>query len=437
MDRSILADLQAWKTKAHRKPLIIDGARQVGKTWVMKHFAEASFKDFLYINFDHLAYLDYHKIFTSGHGVGKIIELLEFESGMRITPGQTLLVFDEIQEVPAALSGLKYFNEEMPDQHIICAGSQMGIALHQGTSFPVGNVDTINMLPMSFNEFLHATGSGKYAELIEDGNLDMVVQLHEKYLELLKTYIYVGGMPEAVQRYSDGEDLEAIRELQYQLLNNFRADFSKHAPAALISKLNLVWDSIPRQLAKENKKYVWSVIRKGARASEFENAIQWLEDCGLVHRVSQLSVPELPLAAYAAPDTFKVYSLDIGLLAAQAGVSAKMIFDGSGVYTQFKGTLAEQFALQEMKHHHKRLFYWTGTSSEIAFVIQSDNHAIPIEVKSGENLNAKSLRAYQDKYHPIRAYKLSMLPYRENEIVINLPLYLASLIHGQTLEPSP
>jgi predicted AAA+ superfamily ATPase len=420
--------LESWKTKAHRKPLIIDGARQVGKTWAMKHFAKESFENFLYINFDHPDYLDYHKIFTSGHGVRKIIDLLEFESDMQIVPGKTLLVFDEIQEVPAALAGLKYFNEELPQQHIVCAGSQMGIALHRGTSFPVGNVETIKMYPMSFMEFLAGTGNGKYAQMIVDNKLDMVTQLHEKYLELLKTYIFVGGMPEVVQRYKDGEKFEGIRELHYQLIDNFRADFSKHAPAALISKLNLVWDSIPRQLAKENKKYIWSVIRKGARASEFENAIQWLEDCGLIHKVSHLSAPELPLSAYASPDIFKVYSLDIGLLAAQSGVSAKMIFDGSGVYTEFKGSLAEQFALQELKHHHRRLFYWTGTKSEIDFVIQTDEDIVPVEVKSGENLNAKSLRAYRDKYNPSRAYKLSLLPYRANAVVVNLPLYLADLI---------
>jgi predicted AAA+ superfamily ATPase len=400
----------------------------VGKTWVMKHFAQEYYQDYLYINFDHPDYLDYHKIFTSGHGAKKIVELLEFESGLRIIPGQTLLVFDEIQEVPAALAGLKYFNEDLPQHHIICAGSQMGIALHQGTSFPVGNVETIKMFPLSFAEFLTATENSKYRKLIEDNELDMIEQLHEKYLELLKTYIFVGGMPEVVQRYAEGRQLDSVRELHYQLLDNFRADFSKHAPATLLSKLNLVWDSVPRQLAKENKKYLWSVIRKGARASEFENAIQWLADCGLIHKVSHLSTPELPLAAFASPDTFKVYSLDIGLLAAQAGVTAKMVFDGAGIYREFKGTLAEQFALQELRHRHRRLYYWTGTSSEIDFVIQADTSIVPIEVKSGENLNAKSLRAYKSKYNPERAYKLSMLPYRANETVINLPLYLAGLI---------
>jgi predicted AAA+ superfamily ATPase len=428
VERTILGDLQSWKTKDYRKPLIIDGARQVGKTWAMKRFAEEHFENFLYINFDHPDYLDYHKIFTSGYGVGKIIELLEFESGMQIVPGQTLLVFDEIQEVPAALAGLKYFNEELPQQHIICAGSQMGIALHQGTSFPVGNVETIKMFPMSFTEFLTATDNGKYAKLIENNDFDMMTQLHRKYLELLKAYIFVGGMPEVVQHYSNGEKLDTIRDMQYQLLDNFRADFSKHAPIALISKLNLVWDSIPRQLAKENKKYIWSVIRKGARASEFENAIQWLEDCGLIHKVSHLTTPNLPLAAYASPDIFKIYSLDIGLLAAQAGVTAKMVFDGSGIYTEFKGTLAEQFALQEMRHRHRKLYYWTGTSSEIDFVIQADDAVLPVEVKSGENLKAKSLRTYKDTYSPLRAYKLSMLPYRTNETTINLPLYLACSI---------
>jgi predicted AAA+ superfamily ATPase len=428
VDRSILKDLLAWKAKPRRKPLIIDGARQVGKTWAMKHLAKEYFESFVYINFDHPDYLDYHKIFSSGYGPQRIVELIEFESGIHITPGQTLLIFDEIQEVPAALTGLKYFREEMPEQHIICAGSQMGMALHRGTSFPVGNVETIKMLPMSFTEFLAATGDAKYAKVLADSRLDMIVPLHQRFLELLKTYMFVGGMPEVVQHYSDGESFDVIRELQQQLLDNFRADFSKHAPAALISKLNLVWDSVPVQLAKENKKYIWSVIRKGARASEFENAIQWLQDCGLIHKVPHLASPELPLAAHASPDIFKIYGLDIGLLAAQAGVSAKMIMDGSGVYSEFKGTLAEQFALQEMKHRHKRLYYWTGGTSEIDFVLQAGEEVVPIEVKSGENLQAKSLRAYQDKYHPAIAYKLSLLPYRVNEVVTNLPLYLANQI---------
>lgn len=428
MKRIILNNLRAWKEKKHRKPLIIDGARQVGKTWVMKRFAQEDYEDFLYINFDHPDYLDYHRIFTSGYGAKKILELLEFESGMQITSGRTLLVFDEIQEVPAALAGLKYFNEDIPEQHVICAGSQMGIALHRGTSFPVGNVETIKMFPMSFSEFLMAAGNDKYVGLITDRKLDMAAEFHEKYLEMLKTYIYVGGMPEVVGQYVAGERLSAVRDLQYQLLDNFRSDFSKHAPAALISKLNLVWDSIPQQLAKENKKYIWSVIRKGARASEFENAIQWLEDCGLIHKIRHVSTPELPINAYASSDIFKVYSLDIGLLAAQAGVTAKMVFGGSGIYTEFKGTLAEQFALQEMKQNHRQLYYWTGVSSEIDFLIQTEAGIVPVEVKSGENLNAKSLRAYIAKYKPERAYKLSMLPYRQNETVVNMPLYLAGLI---------
>jgi predicted AAA+ superfamily ATPase len=338
------------------------------------------------------------------------------------------LIFDEIQEVPTALAGLKYFNEDLPKQHIVCAGSQMGIALHRGTSFPVGNVDTIKMYPMTFIEFLMATDNYKYAKLINNNEFDKITGLHQKYIELLKTYIYVGGMPEVVQRYVDQGQLDAVRNLQLQLLDNFRADFSKHAPANLISKLNLVWDSVPRQLAKENKKYIWSVIRKGARASEFENAIQWLEDCGLIHKVNQVSAPELPLAVFASPDIFKIYSLDIGLLGAQAAVTAKMVFSGSDIYKEFRGTLAEQFALQEIKHPHRQLFYWTGASSEVDFVIQSEYGIIPVEVKSGENLNAKSLRVYMAKYKPGRAYKLSMLPYRANETVINLPLYLANLI---------
>jgi predicted AAA+ superfamily ATPase len=393
----------------------------------MRYFAEQCYEDCIYINFDHPDYLNYHRLFTAGYGAEKLLDLLAFESGVPIKPGKTLLIFDEIQEVPAALGGLKYFNTDTPEQHIVCAGSQMGIALHQGTSFPVGNVDSIKMYPMTFVEFLLATGNEKYATLITERRFDLMGELHQKYLELLRFYNFVGGMPEPVLRYAQGESMESIRKLQYQLLNNFRADFSKHAPTALISKLNLVWDSVPRQLAKENKKYIWSAIRKGARAAEFENAIQWLADCGLVHRVRHLEAPNLPLAAYASPDAFKVYSLDVGLLAAQAGVPAETILGGSGIFTEFKGTLAEQFALQEMLHHHQSLYYWTGQTSEIDFVVQVEGDIIPIEVKSGENLHAKSLRAYCAKFAPERAYKLSLLPYQQNEVVINLPLYLACL----------
>jgi predicted AAA+ superfamily ATPase len=394
----------------------------------MKHFANLYYDDYLYINFDHPDYLDYHRIFTSGHGAKRILELLQLESGKRIRTGKTLLILDEVQEVPAALSGLKYFNEDAPEQHVVCAGSQMGIALHRGTSFPVGNVDTIRMYPMSFVEFLLAMGNQEYVNLIQANDTEMITEFHGKYLKMLKEYIFVGGMPEIVQRYADGAEYEDIRKLQYQLLDNFRADFSKHAPPTLLLKLNMVWDSIPRQLAKENKKYVWSVVKKGARAKEFEDALQWLEDCGLIHRICHLDTPELPLVAHTSPDVFKIYSLDTGLLGAQAGVTAKMVFSDNGIYGDFKGTLAEQFALQEMLHQHRRLFYWTGATSEIDFVIQTDDGVIPIEVKSGENLNAKSLRAYITKYHPARAYKLSLLPYRQNDVVVNMPLYLAGSI---------
>jgi len=428
VERTIINDLLVWKEKRRRKPLIIDGARQVGKTWIMKRFAETQYNDSLYINFDHPDYMNYHKIFTGGHNARKVVDLLEFESGKKIIPGETLLIFDEIQEVPAALSGLKYFNEDLPEQHVICAGSQMGIALHQGTSFPVGNVDQLKMFPMSFEEFLIGTGNKKYADLISKKEFEMISDLHERYLELLRTYIFVGGMPEAVLMYADGEDLASIRDLHLQLINNFRSDFSKHAPSGLISKLNLVWDSIPRQLAKENKKYIWSAVRKGARAKDFEDAIQWLADCGLVHKVNHISAPEIPLSAYASADIFKIYSLDIGLLAAQAGVPIKTIFDGAGIYKEFKGTLAEQFALGEFVHRHRDVHYWTGQTSEVDFILQIGDSIIPVEVKSGENLNAKSLRAYMAKYHPDGACKLSMLPYKRNDIVINLPLYLACLV---------
>lgn len=394
----------------------------------MKHFAQKYFEQHIYINFDHPDYLDYHRIFTSGYPVQKIIALLELQSGIKVEPGKTLLIFDEIQEVPQALAVLKYFNEDAPNQQVICAGSQMGIALHQNTSFPVGNVTTIKMLPMSFTEFLAATGNEKYAKIIEKQQFELIGALHNKFCELVRLYSFVGGMPEVVKRYAQGDDYSAIRELQFQLINSFRADFSKHAPRTLISKLNMVWDSLPRQLGKENKKFVWSAIRKGARAAEFENAIQWLSDCSLIHKVRLLDTPKMPAAAYASPDSFKVYSVDIGLLAAQAAVPAKAILQEHGIYDEFKGALAEQFVLQELVQQRRDIYYWSGATSEIDFIIQQEDAVIPIEVKSGTNLQAKSLRAYRDKYHPKCSYKLSLLPYKRNDEVTNLPLYLASTI---------
>ncbi len=424
MKRFAIEQLKQWKDKKDRKPLIIRGARQVGKTWLMKEFGRTCFENVAYVNFDSNARMK--NVFDGEIDIPRIIMAISIETGMTIDSQNTLIIFDEIQEVPKALSSLKYFCENAPEYAVVAAGSLLGVALHTGTSFPVGKVDFMDLYPLSYQEFLSALGEERYVDVLKSEDTSMVSTFSSKYIDRLMEYYYVGGMPEVVASYVENKDFNRVREIQKNLLNYYRQDFSKHAGISLVPRLNLVWDSIPMQLAKENKKYIYGQVREGARAKDFELAIQWLLDCGLIHKVARVSKPVLPLKAYMDLDSFKMFLLDIGLLIAMTDLDAKVIIDGNRIFTEFKGALTEQYVLQQLISEAGIVpYYYSAQNSrgEIDFLVQGKTSVIPIEVKAEENLRAKSLRAFCDKYNPDYAVRTSMSDYREQDWMTNIPLY--------------
>ena len=424
MDRFALEKLKQWKEKKNRKPLIIRGARQVGKTWLMKEFGRTCFGKMAYVNFDSNTRM--RQVFEGDINIERLVLAISAETGISIDSQDTLLIFDEVQEVPKALTALKYFCEEAPEYAIVAAGSLLGVAMHKGTSFPVGKVDFMDLYPLSFREFLCALGEERFVEILDSSDTDMVRMFKSKYIDRLREYYYVGGMPEVVQSYVGSKDFNQVREIQKNLLNDYQQDFSKHAEATLVSRLNLVWNSIPMQLAKENKKYIYGQVREGARAKDFELAIQWLMDCGLIHKVQRIKKPGLPLKAYLDLDAFKIYLLDIGLLMAMVDLDARIIIDGNRIFTEFKGALTEQYVLQQLIADLGVEAYYYSTeksSGEIDFLLQGRSSILPLEVKAEENLRAKSLRAFCEKYHPAYAVRTSMSDYREQEWMTNIPLY--------------
>ena len=424
MKRFALEKLIEWKDKENRKPLIIRGARQVGKTWLMKEFGRICFEKVAYVNFDNNKRLE--QVFEVDINIDRILLAISIETGVSIDAKNTLLIFDEVQEVPKALSSLKYFCENAPEYAIVAAGSLLGVALHKGTSFPVGKVDFMDLYPLTFLEFLYALGEERFANVLQSDDTEMITMFKTKYIERLREYYYVGGMPEVVKTYVNSKDFKQVREIQKNLLNYYRQDFSKHAEVSLVPRLNLVWDSIPMQLAKENKKYIYGQVRKGSRAKDFELALQWLLDCGLIHKVQRVGKVALPLKAYLDLDAFKVYLLDIGLLIAMTDLDAQVIIDGNRIFTEFKGALTEQYVLQQLiaSEGIEPYYYSTSNSSgEIDFMIQGKTSIIPLEVKAEENLRAKSLKAFCEKYHPKYAVRTSMSDYREQEWMTNIPLY--------------
>ena len=431
MRRLIMEKLCQWKEKKNRKPLIIRGARQVGKTWIMKEFGRTYFEHVIYISFDNNAHM--RNVFDMDFDIDRIVSALKVEAKQNIVPEKTLLIFDEIQEVPKALAALKYFYENAPEYAIVAAGSLLGVALHEGTSFPVGKVDFLNLYPLNFQEFLIAAGQEELAELIAEGKYDMINAFSGKYTDLLRKYYFVGGMPEVVQTFLDTDDLKEVRELQKNLLIYYANDFSKHAPREVVPRIQMVWNSIPMQLAKENRKFIYGALREGARAKDFELAIQWLSDCGLIHRSYSLTKPGMPLISYMEMNSFKIYILDVGLLAAQGNLDAQTLLEGNVIFTEFKGALTEQFVAQELAAREVELYYFSSknSSGEIDFVVQKGRNIIPIEVKAEENLQAKSLRAYCQKYQPEIAIRSSMSNYREQDWMVNVPLYaLASYLNA-------
>lgn len=424
MRRFALEKLKKWKDSESRKPLIIRGARQVGKTWLMKEFGRECFKNVAYVNFD--SNVRMKGVFEGQIDIERIILAIEIETGVTIERENTLLIFDEIQEVPRALSSLKYFYENAPEYAIVAAGSLLGVAMHKKTSFPVGKVDFMDLYPLNFQEFLCALGEERYVDILQGKDTDMVNTFKDKYIDRLREYYYVGGMPEVVQTYVDTRNFKKVRELQKNLINYYQQDFSKHAEMNLVTRLNLVWNSIPMQLAKENKKYIYGQVREGARAKDFELAIQWLLDCGLIHKVQRINKPSLPLKAYMNLNVFKVFLLDIGLLIAMTDLDVKVILEGNKIFTEFKGALTEQYVLQQLISENGVMpYYYSATNSqgEIDFVVQGKTSVIPIEVKAEENLRAKSLKAFCDKYSPKFAVRTSMSDYRKQDWMTNIPLY--------------
>lgn len=423
MERNLFIKLEQWKNKKKRKPLIIQGARQVGKTWIMKEFGARYYKDTIYINFDNNETMK--KVFEIDFDIARIISSIKIEYGKSFDPESTLIIFDEIQEAPKALASLKYFYENAPQYAIMVAGSLLGVALYQGTSFPVGKVDFMHLYPLNFYEFVCALGENQLAQLLESGDYEMMNAFSTKYTELLKKYYYIGGMPEVVQTFIDTDDYYEVRDVQKELLKYYEEDFSKHAPKEVVPRIMMVWNSIPSQLAKENRKFIYGCMREGARAKDFELAIQWLEDAGLIIRSYRIAKPDIPLIAYMEMNSFKMFTLDVGLLGAKADIHAKVLLDGCRIFEAFKGALTEQFVAQQLKASDRELYYYSteNSSGEIDFVIQQEMHCVPIEVKAEENLRARSLRAFCDKYKPEIAIRSSMSNYREQDWMINVPLY--------------
>ena len=425
MYRYAMENLCEWKNKKNRKPLIIEGARQVGKTWLMKEFGRQEYTNTVYINFDSNSRMA--ELFSADLDITRILRGIEIYTGKKINSEDTLIIFDEVQEVPKALSSLKYFYEDAPEYHVICAGSLLGIALHGGTSFPVGKVEFMKLFPMSFREFLTATGKEQYVELLEQKDHQMISSFKQIYIDALKEYYYVGGMPEAVLSYSQAHDLEDVRNIQNMILAAYEQDFSKHAPVSIVPKIRMVWNSIPSQLAKENRKFIYGLLRKGARAKDYETAIMWLIDCGLIHKVSRITTPNLPLKAYEDLKAFKLYLVDIGLLGALAGLKQSALLDGNDMFVEFKGALTEQYVLQQLVTDPDiGIYYYTNDrgNCEIDFLIDDGDKVIPLEVKAELNLKAKSLKTYREKYSPEVAVRTSMADYKENDGLVDMPLYM-------------
>ena len=425
MYRYAMENLREWKNRKNRKPLIIEGARQVGKTWLMKEFGRQEYTNTVYINFDSNSRMT--ELFSADLDITRILRGIEIYTGKKINSEDTLIIFDEVQEVPKALSSLKYFYEDAPEYHVICAGSLLGIALHGGTSFPVGKVEFMKLFPMSFREFLTATGKEQYVELLEQKDHQMISSFKQIYIDALKEYYYVGGMPEAVLSYSQAHDLEDVRNIQNMILAAYEQDFSKHAPVSIVPKIRMVWNSIPSQLAKENRKFIYGLLSKGARAKDYETAIMWLIDCGLIHKVSRITTPNLPLKAYEDLKAFKLYLVDIGLLGALAGLKQSALLDGNGMFVEFKGALTEQYVLQQLVTDPDiGIYYYTNDrgNCEIDFLIDDGNKVIPLEVKAELNLKAKSLKTYREKYSPEVAVRTSMADYKENDGLVDMPLYM-------------
>ena len=423
MERTIYQQLVEWKRSPVRKPLILEGARQVGKTYILKEFGNNEYDNLVYINCDNNNKIS--DIFVD-YDIPRIIRSLSAISGETILPGKTLIFLDEIQEIDKGLASLKYFYENAPEYHVAVAGSLLSITLHEGTSFPVGKVDMLYLYPMDFEEFLLAMGRDKLVDIMKSHEWETLEGLRSLCEELLRQYYFTGGMPEAVNAYIQTQDIWAVRSIQERIIKAYRNDISKHAPTNQVQRINMVWKSIPSQLARANKKFVYGAVRKGARANDFEIAIQWLMDAGLVHKVPRIKKAAIPLSFYEDVSAFKLFVLDCGLLGAMSQTPPKQILIGNNVFEEYKGAFSENFVLQQMLNIPRTYIYYynnENSTMEIDFVVQHESSVIPIEVKAEENLRAKSLRQFVQDNPGLHGFRFSMSPYREQDWLTNIPLY--------------
>lgn len=423
MKRKAIEELYRWKARTDRKPLIVQGARQVGKTWLMKEFAKEAYQKCAYVNFEDNDML--RQLFQNDFDIPRIINSIQWTTGVTID-ADTLIILDEIQEAPRGITALKYFQEKAPEYHVVAAGSLLGIAMHQNDSFPVGKVDFMYLYPLSFFEFLEAIGEQRMVDLLLSKDWQMITMFRTKFEERLRQYYYVGGMPAVVSAFAEGGDIEHVRNLQNGILESYERDFSKHAPAIEVPRIRMVWQSVPAQLSKENRKFVYGVVKEGARAKDFELAIEWLKDAGLIYKVNRSKKGQLPLAAYEDFSAFKIFMSDIGLMGAMSKLPAQSLLSGNALFSDFKGALIEQYVMQQLKtNSNLAIYYWSADSSrgEIDFLLQRDCDIIPVEVKAEENLQAKSLRSFVEKNPGLHGVRLSMSPYREQDWMTNYPLY--------------
>ena len=434
MKRNAIKELYEWKENNGRKPLVILGARQVGKTWLMKEFGKEAYKKCAYVNFEDND--DLRGLFEHDFDIQRIIANLQWTTGVTIDE-DTLIILDEIQEAPRGITALKYFQEKAPQYHVIAAGSLLGIAMHKNDSFPVGKVDFMHLYPLSFYEFLNAIGEKKMVDLLQAKDWTMLTMVRAKFEERLRQYYFVGGMPAAVLAFVNDGDLNKVRTIQKSIIEAYERDFSKHAPAIEVPRIRMVWHSIPSQLSKENRKFIYGMIKEGARAKDFELAIEWLKDAGLIYKVNRCKKAQLPLAAYEDFSAFKMFLSDIGLMGAMSNIPVQSLLNGNMLFSDFKGALTEQFVLQQMKTNQSlSIYYWSADNSrgEIDFLVQQEEKIIPIEVKAEENLQAKSLRMFVERNPGLKGYRFSMSPYREQDWLVNYPLYSVLTILGQKEE---
>lgn len=423
MRRKAIEQLYRWKASADRKPLVVQGARQVGKTWLMQEFAKEAYKKCAYVNFEDNDMLRH--LFDNDFDIERILSSLSWATGVDIDT-DTLIILDEIQEASRGITSLKYFREKAPQYHVMAAGSLLGIAMHRHDSFPVGKVDFMTLYPLSFFEFLDAMGEGRMVDLLRKGDWPMVTMFRSQYEDRLRQYYYVGGMPGVVSAFVASGSMEEVRTVQKGILESYERDFSKRAPATEVPRIRMVWRSIPAQLAKENRKFVYGVVKEGGRAKEFELAIEWLKDAGLIYKVNRCKKGLLPLAAYEDFSAFKIYLSDVGLMGAMSNLPAHILLDGSAMFTDFKGALTEQYVLQQlMADNRLSVYYWSADNSrgELDFLVQRGSDILPVEVKAEENLKAKSLRSFVERNPALHGVRLSMSPYREQDWMTNYPLY--------------